>query len=240
MTERRSIPRRVARRIRETIRPSVDPAEIPKRDIAKHVPPAPVVVEAGAHRGLDTLEISRHWPEGSVHAFEPVPELYAELLRRTQRQRNVRCYEAALAATSGVAQMNLSSADHAGGDQSSSLLAPKSHLEEWPSIRFDDQIAVRTTALDDWARDTGVARVDLLWLDLQGMELEALKGAEQLLRTASAVYTEATLTEQYEGGVLFHDLRAWLEARDFAVVDERLPHVFGGNVLFARASRRSA
>jgi hypothetical protein len=37
----------------------------------------PTIVEAGAHSGLDTVYLSRLFRDGAVHAFEPVPDLYA-------------------------------------------------------------------------------------------------------------------------------------------------------------------
>jgi hypothetical protein len=67
---------------------------------------------------------------------------------------------------------------------------------------------VETVTLDTWAEREGVERVDFFWLDLQGSELAALKGAERLLSTATAVYTEVALCEQYEGEALYPELRA--------------------------------
>ena len=49
---------------------------------------------------------------------------------------------------------------------------------------FGDAIEVLTTSLDDWAAQHGVDRVDFLWLDLQGTELDALRGGERLWRSA--------------------------------------------------------
>ena len=32
--------------------------------IAQFLPQNPIIIEAGAHRGTDTIAMSRHWPQG--------------------------------------------------------------------------------------------------------------------------------------------------------------------------------
>src|SRR5215510_2467676 len=78
---------------------------IPKDRIAMFVPASPVIVEAGAHIGTDTVELAAQFPTGTVHAFEPVPELFNQLKARTAALRNVRCYPVALSNQSGKAKM---------------------------------------------------------------------------------------------------------------------------------------
>ena len=47
--------------------------------ISPLLPNNPIVVEAGAFNGADTKEISQFWPQGTIHAFEPVPEIFTKL-----------------------------------------------------------------------------------------------------------------------------------------------------------------
>jgi precorrin-6B methylase 2 len=68
-----------------------DPRAIPIAAIAAHLPPAPVIVEAGAHVGRDTVRMARVWPEGRIHAFEPLPNVFDTLLRNTKGLSNVHC-----------------------------------------------------------------------------------------------------------------------------------------------------
>jgi len=53
---------------------------IPLYEIAKYLPVNPVIIEAGAYIGNDTLEMSKVWPKGRIYAFEPVPMLYEKLV----------------------------------------------------------------------------------------------------------------------------------------------------------------
>src|SRR6266853_3671287 len=207
------------------------PGVIPLAYIAQFLPPNPVVVEAGAHLGLDTLAMSRRWPDGHIHAFEPVPELFEQLSARVARHRNVTCYPVALGAAVGTANMYVSGG---ASNASSSLSRPKGHLTDHPDVTFPREIAVQTTTLDAWANASHVSHVDLLWLDMQGHELAAIKAAPGILQTVRAICTEVYLKESYTGVLLYAEAREYLQYRRFRVQREELPWPDAGNVLCVR------
>src|SRR4051812_16786630 len=101
-------------------------APIPLGLIAAELPDDPVVVEAGAHIGRDTVRLAHAWPLGHVHAFEPVPAVYAQLRRNVSHLRNVTTYPLAAAEAAGTAVLHVSGG---ASDGSSSLLAPAAHLD---------------------------------------------------------------------------------------------------------------
>jgi FkbM family methyltransferase len=205
--------------------------EIPIKFIARFLPADPVILEAGAHIGTDTLKMAKYWPHSIIHAFEPVPAVLEELVGRIASFTNVFCYPLALSNTSGETKLFVSGGESNG---SSSLLPPKEHLNIHPSVSFDEKISVKTITMDDWARVNNIQKVDFLWLDLQGVELKVLKSGTELLKSVKVIYTEVSLVENYEGGELYSDLRKWLEFKGFRVVREELPWVDMGNVLFVR------
>jgi FkbM family methyltransferase len=189
------------------------------------------VVEAGAHVGSDTRAIARRWPGATIHAFEPVPELFEALERNVRRLPGVRCYRLALGAVTGPVPMWLSSG---ASDGSSSLRAPKTHLTSHPDVGFESVATVQSVSLDDWSGEHDV-RPDLLWLDLQGGELDALRAGESVLEHVRLIHTEVSVIEEYEGCALYPELRSWLEQRGFRVLVEALPFDSPqGNVLFGR------
>jgi hypothetical protein len=63
---------------------------IPKEFFRKFLPEKPVIVEAGAHVGSDTIQMGSLRPKGNICAFEPVPEL-VHTLKKTLRaaERNL-------------------------------------------------------------------------------------------------------------------------------------------------------
>ena len=204
---------------------------IAKSVIAQYVPPNPIIMEAGAHIGLDTEELARYFPGGKIYAFEPVPDLFLQLSERTRAYKNVNCFPVALSAQAGEAVMYVSSGI---SDGSSSLLPPKGHLIDHPDVIFNETIHVPCMTIDDWAQANNIEKVDLLWLDMQGHELNALKSGLKVLENVQTIYTEVNLKEVYEGAPLYDELREWLNTRNFEVAVEDIPWEDGGNVLFVR------
>jgi len=54
-----------------------------------------------------------------------------------------------------------------------------------------------------------------LKLDVQGFELEALRGCEDLLDRFACVYAECSFVEMYAGQALADEVIAWLRDRGF-------------------------
>jgi FkbM family methyltransferase len=203
---------------------------IPKKYFIPYLPENPVILEAGAHKGKDTVEMAKIWPAGSVHAFEPVPHLFKKLQNNTKNLKNVSCYPLALGDTRGSEKMFISSG---ASDGSSSLLPPKEHRTQYPTVYFDEELLVNTITLDDWAKENGINYIDFMWLDLQGMELMVLKSGVNILKSVKAIYTEVSNIEAYEGQTLYSDLKDWLFSNGFHIEREEVEKG-GGNVFFIR------
>jgi len=210
-----------------------DPFRIGLDAMAPHLPSAAVIVEAGAHAGGDTRALARRWPAGRVYALEPIPELYAALVESVADQSNVSCHQLALGPENAQLPMWVSSG---ASDGSSSLRAPKTHLTSHPDVTFDDVVTVESVTLDSFAAAQGI-EPDLLWLDLQGGELDALRAGEHVLRSARLIHAEVSVLEEYEGCALYPEVRDWLATRGFEVLVEALPpDEPQGNVLFLRSA----
>ncbi len=201
-----------------------------KKYFVQFLPVNPIILEAGAHKGKDTVAMARLWPAGTIHAFEPVPSLFKKLENNTRKFKNVHCYQLALGTNAGSEILYLSSG---ASDGSSSLLPPKEHLTIFPTVYFDEKLPVNTITLDEWAERNKILKVDFMWLDLQGMELNVLKSGKNILSTVSAIYTEVSSIEIYKNQVLYSDLKEWLGSNGFYIESEVVDHG-GGNVFFIR------
>lgn len=210
---------------------------IPYQTIAKLLPANPVILEAGAHNGSDTLEIAEFWPEAQIYAFEPVPAAFNALCERTRPYgRRVTCFQLGLGPAKNKMTMHLSGDGSAGNCQSSSLLAPVSaHEKEFAFVEFGNNVDVDVTTIDTWALENSIQAVDFLRLDLQGFEIEALRGAAHILTTAKAVQLEVSNVRLYENAPLYPTVTTWMRAAGFVPVVEAFFRV-GGNVLFRKLS----
>lgn len=207
-------------------------AAINKEKIRSYLPEKPIIFDCGAHIGQDSVEFAALWPESHIHAFEGVPFLVEHLRRNVAPFPNVTVVPTAVWDRTGSMKMHLSTA---GSSASSSLRRPKEHLTEHPTIAFGQDIDVPVTTFDAYKAANGIERVDFLWLDMQGVEAEALKASPLTLAGAQVIHTEVSLKELYEGSMLYPEYRQFLENHGFVVVNEEL-FPDAGNVLFIKKS----
>jgi FkbM family methyltransferase len=184
--------------------------------------------------GSDTVCFAERWRDAEIHTFEPVPSSFALVEENTRHLPQVRRYPLALADKTESRTMFVST-DAAGSHGSSSLLAPSGHLEEFPHVTFHERIYVQAITLRDWVQTSGIERVDLLWLDLQGMELSVLQASPDVLARTHAVSMEVSRHELYEGGALYPEVITWMRSQGFEAVIDRVLVAFG-NMLFVNRS----
>lgn len=205
--------------------------EITKPFIAQFLPSNPIIIEAGGHIGRDAKKLARMWPEGSVHSFEPVRNLFDVLVKNTALIPNVSCYNYALSSqNSEQVPMHVSSGRSTA---LSSLLEPTPGAALNPETSFSST-CVTTITLDEWAKQHHIGHIDFIWLDVQGYELEALKGAKKLLPSVKALFIEVNLTERYKGAPLYDEVTTWIESHGFTGIAQDAEKHQKVNVLFVR------
>lgn len=81
---------------------------------------------------------------------------------------------------------------------------------EW--TRVVDREEVEVCTLDRWCQDNDIdpKRVNILKLDVQGAELQALYGARKLLETTKVVYLEVSFVPIYKDIPLFGEIDGFL------------------------------
>jgi FkbM family methyltransferase len=142
--------------------------------VERFLQPGMTVLDLGAHNGLYSLLASRCvGTRGNVIAFEPSPRERRALRLHLilNRCRNVIVQSDALGSESVQANLFVVEGSQTGCN---SLRSP-----EVSSGTFT--VRVRVTRLDDWLGKQKIDRVDFIKLDVEGAELDALKGAAQLL-----------------------------------------------------------
>ncbi|NGX60196.1 MAG: 2-O-methyltransferase NoeI [Chlamydiae bacterium] len=214
--------------------------------IAKsHLPSDPIVFEAGAYNGSDTMKIASFFPEGKIYTFEPIAENFTEVLRATKSYKNIYPSQLALSNENGKAVFYVS--EYVSSPKflcgSSSLLPPKEHLKYDHNIIFSRAINVNTITIDWFAQSLGIDHIDFIWFDLQGFELNTLK-ASALAQEARVIYSEVEFIEAYEGQYLYEDLKKWLQENNFEIIaadfDENLilkcleKGRYYGNIIFVK------
>ena len=171
-----------------------------------------VYVDGGAHDGQTLREVADRFPNLEAYAFEPNADLH-QRLERNLADIPGRSYPAALGAEPGEAQMFI----NASPMTSSLLPRGESSLRYFDAATtLREQRTIPVTTLDVWFAETGLDRVDMLKLDLQGYELEALRGATGLLHYGiGCVYTEVSFVPLYLGGPTFSEVDRFMREHGY-------------------------
>lgn len=87
-------------------------------------------------------------------------------------------------------------------------------------VNLDFTIDIETTTLETFCAEAGIETIDFLQIDVQGADLQVLKGASRLLeRSVLAVQVEVEFSPLYVGQPLFADVDSYLRTRDFTLFD---------------------
>jgi FkbM family methyltransferase len=139
--------------------------------------------------------------------FEPQPNLFEIIKKKIMLDEQV--HNVALGSKNETKTMYVSHRSGGvsnGSGASSSLLKPKKHLEEHPEVTFPDEITVEVKTLDDY----NITGFNFMNIDVQGYELEVLKGATNLLKNIDGLIVEVNKDEVYEGCPMIDDIDDFL------------------------------
>jgi FkbM family methyltransferase len=173
-----------------------------------------VAIDCGANIGAHTIEWSiamTGW--GSVIAIEAQERIYYALAGNIALNNcfNAIAMHAAVSSETGI--MKIPSPDYLTASSFGSLELRQCDNNEFigQAIDYSDanMVAIQKITLDA----LGLARVDLIKIDVEGMEMEALEGGRQLVEKCHPIL----LIEQIKTGR--EQLRAWLLERGYTVFD---------------------
>jgi FkbM family methyltransferase len=172
------------------------------------------VIDVGANRGQFAVYSAVRFPRAQIYSLEPLKRPRRKLQSLFKSEPRVHVIGKAAGATTGRATLNVSRQD----DSSSLLAMADLQTERFPGTAMIGREQIEVTTLDETFGDLDLQGPILLKLDVQGFELEALKGAERLLDQVDAVLTEASFVAFYEDQVLFDELNRWLNEAGFSLV----------------------
>lgn len=195
------------------------------------------IIDVGANRGQFATFALRRFPAATIHCFEPLPAPAARLAQvaREVGAGRVRVHAVGLGEREGRAVM------HVTRDDDSSSLLPLAEPQRRRGSVEVARVEVDVRRLDAVLSLADVARPALLKVDVQGSELDVLRGATGVLDAIDEILVECSYVPFYEGQALAPDVIAHLADHGFAV-RHVLPSIVSGDrvqqadILFGRVS----
>jgi FkbM family methyltransferase len=159
------------------------------------------ILDLGSHIGASIIYFRLKYPQASIYGFEPHPETFRKLERNVSQLPNVRVFRVAATATDGPAKLF-----EGRGSWASSLRADRGNEEHG--------LAVGGKALDTMLRDLGLRSVDLIKIDIEGLEVEVLTSTASPEERTTVVIGELH-DFAYDGGTDASALKAFLTSHGF-------------------------
>lgn len=160
-----------------------------------------IILDVGAFDGNWTKDCKRIFPHSVYYLIEPQDKL-SNVLKRMENDTTI--YHNLLFGSEDGIEVDF----YVSGTSSSIL-------------RFDTSspISRKTTRIDTFCRNSDIGKIDLLKLDVQGYELEILKGSKNILNRTNIVVTEVSLIDVYKDCPLVSQIILYLDSQGFQLYD---------------------
>tara|TARA_X000001036_G_scaffold427974_1_gene457209 strand:- start:169 stop:939 length:771 start_codon:yes stop_codon:yes gene_type:complete len=165
------------------------------------------LAQVGAHFGQE-IPLLVESQINQIYLFEPLEEALEVLDKKIKNNDNITLFPFALGNENSNKEMYYSDNNYG---QSSSMLEPNLHKVLQPKIKFQKKITIEVRKL----KDLSLENIDFLIMDVQGYELEVLKGFSSKLQDVKYIFTEINRNYLYEDNVLISELDIFLKNNGF-------------------------
>jgi FkbM family methyltransferase len=157
------------------------------------------ILDVGAYHGDIAFAYRKIFPESIIYCFEPFPQSFSILQNKTSSTDKIFPINKGLGEFSGKIQFN--------SNKSAATNSILGTLEEgkktWRPGLLDtvEIIEIELDTLDNFVSTSGISKIDILKLDVQGSEYMVLNGARDSLDKGMIrmIYSEIITTPTYEG-----------------------------------------
>ena len=193
------------------------------------------IVIVGACEGREIRRLLRTYRNAKIHAFEPSPRYFGNLVKMYKKSTRVFSYNIAIAHTDGKKSFFEGSLPGTG-----SILPLSNFSKSTYGITETEKFTVDSKSLDSFFNSNNPQiEIDLLWIDVQGAEIQVLNGALETLKHTKCVFIEVSnLFPLATGGALADEIQDILSTKGFFLVGLGLDSSnLTGNALYAKKNQ---
>lgn len=134
-----------------------------------------VFIDIGTNKGIYLYQAGKIITKGTIFGFEPNEKLVRYIQPLFPK---VQLSTLAVSSQSGTSVLHIPKKDDG-------LIDTRASLEDMGEAV--EKIEIKTTTLDDWAAQEQISRIDVIKIDVEGHEFDAIKGAAQILQTLQPI-----------------------------------------------------
>jgi len=192
--------------------------------------PAKIIFDVGANFGDTVLQYHNLFPGAAIYAFEPFPSTYEAMVQKTKHIDKLHPNLCALSDHAGKSVFYVNK----NVDTNSLLPSQNMGLSSDAQVQQQGIIDVKLVTIDSFCLENNIGEIDILKLDIQGGELDALKGAARLLgqKKIKLIYAESYFRPQYVNQPLLYDIAKYLQQYNYQLQDIYNPIYGKGNIVW--------
>jgi FkbM family methyltransferase len=195
-----------------------------------------IIVDGGAHIGNWTKTVSKFFPNSKFILIEPNPLVYSKIKKNLPNNLEYTVMDKALGAEKGYLELNLW--EGIDSDLTGSSLCEHVRGEATKKIKCE---IIQLDSIIDIYRQVP----NLVKLDLQGYEINALQGAKEALKKSEIMIIEFGCLDAYVGRTSINDLIKMMYDNSYCLYDiidiDYRPYdnaLTGGDFIFVKKSSR--
>ena len=204
-------------------------------DLIKDLNNIKTVIDIGSNKGQFSILMRYYFPNAKIYSFEPQNHILSTQKKIFLHDKNIKFFQMGLGNEKCSKKFYVTNRE-----DSSSFLEPKNtHINTY-KVKILKNIKINK--LENIINSNEFKKKVLVKLDVQGFELEVLKGAKKLLKKIDYIITEISYQSIYKNQVIGGDLNFFLKKNNFVKVkninitkfDKKL---FQSDALFIRKLR---
>ena len=182
-------------------------------DIRNSGRPINTILDIGANIGQSAVKFHHAFPNANIYCFEPVNHLYLKLEDNVRSYSNIYTYSDALGALPAKSKIYLTA-----HETTSSMIKP-GYMKQAQDVNV--------ITVDNFLETENIDKVGLMKIDVEGLDLDVLKGAEKTLKAKKVqfILVECGFYKDLPNLVCFDTIRDYLHQfgyRVFGIYDQQL------------------
>jgi len=189
------------------------------------------VIHLGAHKA-EEYDIYKQIGATNTIWVDANPQLVKDLQKKFKNDSTARVIQATISNKKHQAVFKIHNDTH-----TSSILDMDFIAESHPELHVDSELKVTTISLDELIAENSVdiSKYNMLTIDVQGVEMEALEGSIENLKYIDHVYVEVETKDLYVHAENYSKIRVFLNENGFNLITEHVRHWYWGDCLYSKA-----
>ena len=176
------------------------------------------IIDIGSNKGQFILLVEQLFPNKIIHSFEPLAEILDIQRKFFNRNKNIFFYNFALGSSSSIRKFFITRRK----DSSSFLkISENKNKSKYYEINTEKNIQIKS--LDEVLINWEIKKPILMKIDVQGYELEVLKGSENMLKKVEYILIEVSENEMYKDQPLSNEIINFLQNRNYQILKQNHP-----------------